>query len=180
MRSKNTLICIFLRFWLRLCLFWVKITSGNAFPEMRLFGWSGKFYFPKIEIRWPKKCAFDHGNAFTLLFYLQRISGKWERERERESAREEKILRDRELQLQSEIAIDGERGRFEIAPSINDDKSSPTTAPSIAFRDRDRRHDRDLAVDRAIGLELELAISDWIFSSRARSLSFSGNALKGK
>ena len=74
---------------LRLCLFWVKITSGNAFPEMRLFGWSGKFYFPEIEIRWPKKKAFDHGNAFTLLFYLQRISGKWERERE--SAREEKI-----------------------------------------------------------------------------------------
>ena len=35
----------------RLCLFWVKITSGNAFPEMRLFGCSGKFYFPEIEIR---------------------------------------------------------------------------------------------------------------------------------
>ena len=35
----------------RLCLFWVKITSGNAFLEMRLFGWSGKFYFPEIEIR---------------------------------------------------------------------------------------------------------------------------------
>ena len=27
---------------LRLCLFWVKIISGNAFPEMRVFGWSGK------------------------------------------------------------------------------------------------------------------------------------------
>ena len=36
---------------IRLCLFWGKITSGNAFPEMRLFGWSGKFYFPEIEIR---------------------------------------------------------------------------------------------------------------------------------
>ena len=36
---------------LRLCLFWVKIISGNAFPEMRLFGWSVKFYFPEIEIR---------------------------------------------------------------------------------------------------------------------------------
>ena len=52
-----------------------------------LFGWSGKFYFPEIEIRWPKKNAFDHGNHFTLLFSLQSISGKWERERERESAR---------------------------------------------------------------------------------------------
>ena len=68
---------------LRLCLFWVKITSGNAFPEMRLFGWSRKFYFPEIEIRWPKKNAFDHGNHFTLLFSLQSISEKWERERAR-------------------------------------------------------------------------------------------------
>ena len=39
--------------------------------------------------------------------------------------------------------------------------------------DRDRRRDRDLAVDRAVGLELELAISDWIFSSLARALSLS-------
>ena len=38
-------------FQFRLCLFWVKIISGNAFPEMRLFGSSGKFYFPEIEIR---------------------------------------------------------------------------------------------------------------------------------
>ena len=36
---------------LRVCLFWVKITSGNTFSEMRLFGWSRKFYFPEIEIR---------------------------------------------------------------------------------------------------------------------------------
>ena len=67
------------------------------------------------------------------------------------------------------------RSRFEIAIAI---------LPSS--RDHDRRCDRDLAVDRAVGLELELAISDWIFSSRVRaralslSLSFSGNALKGK
>ena len=105
---------------------------------------------------------------------------------------------------------------------INDENvSSPTTAPSITLRDRDQRRDRDRADDRDIGLELELAISDWswssrrlrsrrigareidanwssefagdrrtdwIFSSRARtlslslslSLSFSENALKGK
>ena len=75
-------------FRLRLCLFWVKIISENAFPKMRLFGWSGKFYFPEIEIRWLKKTAFDHGNAFTLLFSLQSISGKCERERESARARE--------------------------------------------------------------------------------------------
>ena len=39
--------------------------------------------------------------------------------------------------------------------------------------DRDRRRDRDLTVNRAVGLELELTISDWIFSSCARSLSLS-------
>ena len=77
----------FLEMSLRLCLFLVKITSGNAFPEMRLFGWSGKFYFPEIEIRWPKKKAFDHGIDFTLLFSLQSIFRKMkERERERQSA----------------------------------------------------------------------------------------------
>ena len=87
-------------------MFWVKITSGNAFPEMRLFGWFGKIYFPEIEIRWPKKKAFDHGNAFTLLFSLQSISGKCERERESAHARArgEDPVRDCELQLQSEIA----------------------------------------------------------------------------
>ena len=46
----DTYLCIVL-VTLRLCLFWVKITSENAFPEMRLFSWSEKFYFPEIEIR---------------------------------------------------------------------------------------------------------------------------------
>ena len=55
---------------------------------MRLFGWFEKFYFPEIEIRWPKKNAFDHGNHFTLLFSLQSISGKFYRERESVRARE--------------------------------------------------------------------------------------------
>ena len=108
--------CVTLVVYIRLCLFWAKIISGNAFPEMRLFGWSGKFYFPEIEIRWPKKTAFDHGNAFTLLFSLQSISGKWERERERERERESARAHERrrsspsrELQLQSEIASSSPR-----------------------------------------------------------------------
>ena len=97
--------------------FWVKITFENIFSEMRLYGWSKKFYFLEIEIRWPKKKAFDHENHFTLLFSLQSISGKWERERER--ARSQSPVRDlavvdRDLQSaiscrrsQSRIAIDG-------------------------------------------------------------------------
>ena len=119
----------------------------KCFPKMRLFGWSGKFYFPEIEIRWPEKKAFDHGNAFTLLFFLQSISGKWEREGEsaRARARGEDPVRDHELQLQSEIAI--------------------------AIQDRDWRCDlakarsrssRDRAVDRAV-VELETFSSLMIF-----------------
>ena len=89
-----------------------------------------------------------------------------ERERERAGVRGEAI--NGAISHRIEIAIDGERGRSEIAPSINDDKSSPTTAPLIAIngaiaissfsRDRDRR--RDLAKRRS---------RSWIFLSRRRS-----------
>ena len=47
----KTNVVLIIIFNVRLCLFWVKITSENAFPEMRLFGRSGKFYFPENEIR---------------------------------------------------------------------------------------------------------------------------------
>ena len=125
---------------------------------MRLFGWSGKFYFPKIEIRWPKKKAFDHGNAFTLLFSLQSISGKWERERERAraSAREEKI-------------------QSGIASSC----SSPRSRAPAPVRDRDRadlgaiswRRDRDRTVDRIVIVisdrdRVVIAIALWSWSRR--------------
>ena len=77
---------------------------------MRLFGWFRKFYFPEIEIRWPKKNAFDHGNRFTLLFSLQSISGKWERERESARAREEKRrTRSRRREIAPLVAISPSR-----------------------------------------------------------------------
>ena len=128
---------------------------------MRLFGWSGKFYFPEIEIRWPKKNAFDHGNHFTLLFSLQSISRKWERERERAHARERRSVerdlavarlrrwsrsrlpeitldRDRDRRRERkirdrEISYVGERGRSKIAIDAS----------------RDRVVDRDLAFTRS-------------------------------
>ena len=123
-----------------------------------------------------------------------------ERERERACVRGEAI--NGAISHRIEIAIDGERGRSEIAPSINDDKSSPTTAPLITIRDRDRR--RDLAKRRSrsriavVGLELARSARTGARSSpvivgltgmflllsraraRALSLSFSGNTLKGK
>ena len=168
---------------LRLCLFWVKITSGNAFPEMRLFGWSGKFYFPEIEIHWLKKKAFDHWNRFTLLFSLQSVSGKWERERE--SAR----ALDRDLQAAispSLIAISSPRSPVRVRDLQSVDPASSLIAISRSgSRSRSTaqsREDRDLAVDRDLGLELELAIPEDLLLARALSLSlsFSGNPLKVK
>ena len=154
-RTKNTLICIFLRFWLRLCLFWVKITSGNAFPEMRLFGWSGKFYFPEIEIRWPKKNAFDHENHFTLLFSLQNISGKWERERERAHARGEAI----------NGAISRRRARAESRSRSTAREEDPRSHRRSTTTNPVRRRDRDLAFfarsrSTARSREASIAISD--------------------
>ena len=56
--------------WVRLGLFWVKITLENGFSEIRTFGWSEKFYFSEIKICWPKKKTFDHGNHFSFPFSL--------------------------------------------------------------------------------------------------------------
>ena len=130
--------CALRSFCNRMCLFWVKIISGNAFPKMRLFGWSGKFYFPEIEIRWPKKTAFDHGNAFTLLFSLQSISGKWERERESARARERgedpgAIASSSSSPRRCRIAM-SDRDRAVIAIR---DRAVIAIAPSIAIGDRD-------------------------------------------
>ena len=68
--------------------------------------------FRKLKSVDPKKKPLTTEMLLHFYFTFKGFSEN-ERERERESAREEKILRDRELQLQSEIAIDGE-----IAPSI--------------------------------------------------------------
>ena len=37
----------------RLCLFWVKITSGNAFPYLRVFGCARKMHFSEMLFSWP-------------------------------------------------------------------------------------------------------------------------------
>ena len=45
-KSKILIFLVFLKykyiFLFRVCLFWVKFISGNAFQEMRVFGWSEK------------------------------------------------------------------------------------------------------------------------------------------
>ena len=139
---------------LRLCLFWVKIIFGNAFLEMRLFGWSEKFYFPEIEIRWQKKKAFDHGNQLPLLFSLQRISGKREREREHARARGED---------QSEL----QSASISLAPVQRPRSTLCEIAPSIAIS---RSVDRDLAFVRSH--RIEIAINDAISRSVVPNFTF--------
>ena len=90
----------------RLCLFWVKITSGNEavwLVRKILFSWK---WNPLTQ-----KNAFDHGNRFTLLFSLQSISGKWERERERVRARGEGRTRSRHREIAPLIVISPSRDR---------------------------------------------------------------------
>ena len=141
---------------IRVCLFWVKITSENAFPEMGLFGWFGKFYFSEIEIRWPKKNGFDHGNHFTLPFSLQSISGKREREREGERARAR-----------------GE-DRAPVSPTIAGEIRAPvradlarlrSTLREIAISDCDRRRGRRTGAREALRRQTQLSVNCWWFFS---------------
>ena len=65
----------------------------KSLPEMRLFGWSEKFYFPENEIRWPKKMPLT--TEIDLHFYFPfKAFPENERERESAGAREEKDERD--------------------------------------------------------------------------------------
>ena len=105
---------------------------------LMLFGWSGNFYFPEIEIRWPKKKAFDHGNHFTPLFSLQSISGKWEREsaraRSRSPVADKHSNRDQRQTFQSRSTARSRRQTFQsllIAISPSRDRAI----------DRDRRRE---------------------------------------
>ena len=102
---------------------------------------------PENSIFWKLKSVDRKKMPLTtkiiLHFYFPfKIFPKNERERERARARERRSDQWRDLTTASsrriEIAIDGERGRSEIAPSINDDKSSPTARSreaSIAISD---------------------------------------------
>ena len=135
----------------RLRLFWVKIIFGNAFPEMRMFGWSGKFYFPKIDFCWPKKKGFDYGNEFPFLFSLQMNSGEGERESERET----------------------ETQSAPFARPSSSQRRSQAPAPSIAIWDRELTFApiatgavlREIAIDGAVvGLERAVEPS-WSWAS---------------
>ena len=138
---------------------------------------SGKYIFSGNANFWKRKmfpCVWLHFKKFSGKYFL--VFGKKEGKHKSENTShnpEKKNHQRRKCFQFDDCRIDG-------AISRRSRSCLREIAPSIAILDRDR------AVDRDLGLELELAISDWIFSSCARaralslSLSFSGNALKEK
>ena len=140
----------------RLCLFWVKITFGNAFSKMRLFSWSEKFYFPEIEIHWPKKKSLWPRKCFyTSIFPSKHFRKMRERERERACAHER-----RRSSLRSRAP----------AP-VRDRDRRRDRAKARSRSSRDHTVDRDLAVDR----DLTFARSRSRCRSRSRRGHRTGN-----
>ena len=77
----------------RVCLFWVKMISGNHFPPNPHVWLQGKMKFSGNSFPVDQYLLLWPGLHFTLLFSVQIISGKRERERER---RESPDRRERE------------------------------------------------------------------------------------
>ena len=135
----------------RVCLFWVKMISGNHFPPNPHVWLQGKMKFSGNSFPVDQYLLLWLGLHFTLLFSVQIISGKRERERERKKR---------------EPAIDERRDRPTSVPFIDRDcerarRSRPST---IAIVDRAAR--RTIA---PISPPISLLPRDLIFSSAARS-----------
>ena len=145
--------------------------SGNHFHPFPRVWLKRKIQFSGNCIPVDRNLLLWPGNEFTFSFSLQFTSGKREREREsaRARARGEDPVRDRELQLQSDGAIDG---KIAIPPSIAIWRYRDLRSRSL--RDRDRDPDRDRAVDRdlapsrsriaiapSIAIQIAIAIAPW-------------------
>ena len=123
-------------------------------------------------------CVWLHFKKFSGKYFL--MFGKEEGKHKSENTKPQSRKKNHQ-RSQHKIAIDG-AGAIWIAIAITERSRSRIAIDSAIAIWIAMAPDRDLAVDHAVGLELELAISDWIFSSRARalslSLSLSGSELK--
>ena len=149
---------------LRLCLFWVEITSGNHFP-------------PNPHVWLQRKMKFSR-NSFPVDQYLLllhsyfRFNSFPERERERKREREERAQIEEREREKREPAINEGRGRptsEKREPAIDEQRDRPTV---------DRRAARssitivDCAAHRTIAPispPISLLPRDLIFSFAARS-----------
>ena len=150
----------------RVCLFWVKMISGNHFPPNPHVWLQGKMKFSGNSFPVDQYLLLWPGLHFTLLFSVQIISGKRERERER---RESPDRRERERE-EEERAGDRRAARSsnERAPHRSRLRARSSIAPLDDCDRRSRRSsdDRtDLASDLASParshLLLRCAISIW-------------------
>ena len=98
----NFLGFCFLFLNLRLCLFWVKSISRNAFPYLRVFGCARKMHFPEMLFSWPLNgCKLISVSILPSNSHFSENTerAEWEgdapacREREREREREEEPRR---------------------------------------------------------------------------------------
>ena len=106
--------------------------------------------FRKMISDWPQISPLTRKWISPLIFTSIHFRKKRERERERAHARGEDPVRDRELPLQSDGAIDGEIA-IAIAPSI----------VILRHRDLGSRSLRDCDRDRDLRLRSWIAIAPW-------------------
>ena len=98
----------------RVCLFWVKMISGNHFPPNPHVWLQGKMKFSGNSFPVDQYLLLWPGLHFTLLFSVQIISGERESERERERKKREPVIDERRDRRTS--AIVDHAARPTIAP----------------------------------------------------------------
>ena len=135
---------------LRLCLFWVKITSGNAFPYLWVFGCAWKMHFPEMHFSCPVL-----GCKLISIFILP--SNTIFRKTERELSERERGRRERKKSPHAER--ERERGR-----TISQTCKGRKIAPSIAISPSHRSQSRE--AQRRSRLRLHCAISPLVEPSR--------------
>ena len=87
----NFLGFCFLFLNLRLCLFWVKSISRNAFPYLRVFGCARKMHFPEMLFSWPLNgCKLISVSILPSNSHFPENTERAEWEGERERVRERK------------------------------------------------------------------------------------------
>ena len=143
---------------LRLCLFWVKSISGNAFTFLRVFGCTRKMHFPEMLFSWPLNgCKLISVSILpsnrNFPENRERVEGEEDaparREREREREREEEERGDDRFAVRFRIRSTSQtqitnpdreprswtpRESRSRTPIANPDRSTDSSSP-IANRD---------------------------------------------
>ena len=153
----------------RLCLFWVKITSGNAFPYLRVFGCARKMHFSEMLFSWPV-----NGYKLISVFILpsnthfpentERVEWEGDAPTRREREREEEPRKPRSAWLRSSSLT-------ALHPKI--DRHRPRSSSPTASLDRPRpRSLSSIAISPVVEPNRLRAISPVVEPSRNRIMNF--------